>query len=388
MRIVQDMYVHVRKSGNNRYVYIMESYRNSEGKVAHRTIEKLGRYDVLLKKDPLFLEKLRNNLRLRDKFPRYDNLEQENLWLEQQGLNTEAPEENSLAYSGMPVYVYSNRVLRHIFRKILNLEYMLSYMQSQSSESFDFTLSTLIYHRILAKFFSGSDCVQGTLYTLIGDSFDLKDEHAYLMQVRTIIGSQQERILSYMLKKASQNANFPEIAVALGELNATTLNNFLTSLNTVRQDEKNQLLLEGLQPFLARLTPHPARADLSGQSFLNEFEALVTKAMLEIIRKALLKQGTDYSLTEIERALTRACMTVYIPPYNASDTLYIKLSNSYTGLNNQILSAFGFEAPLSCSRKNDLQRALKIKYCSNREILGDAVYERFVIPDPSPDQTC
>ena len=107
----------------------------------------------------------------------------------------------------MPVYVYSNRVLRHIFRKILNIEYMLSYMQSQSSESFDFTLSTLIYHRILAKFFSGSDCVQGTLYTLIGDSFDLKDEHAYLMQVRTIIGSQQERILSYMLKKASQNAN-------------------------------------------------------------------------------------------------------------------------------------------------------------------------------------
>ena len=92
--------------------------------------------------------------------------------------------------------------------------------------------------------------------------------------------------------------------------------------------------------------------------------------------------------SEIERALTRACMTVYIPPYNASDTLYIKLSNSYTGLNNQILSAFGFEAPLSCSRKNDLQRALKIKYCSNREILGDAVYERFVIPDPSPDQTC
>lgn len=382
------MYVHVRKSGNNRYVYIMESYRNSEGKVAHRTIEKLGRYDVLYKKDPQFLEKLKSNLRLRDKFPRYDNLDQENLWLEQQGLNAAAPEENSLAYSGMPVYVYSNRVLRHIFRKILNLEYMLSYMQSQSEEKLDFNLSTLIYHRILAKFFSGSDCVQGTLYTLIGDSFDLKDEHAYLMQVRTIIGSQQERIMSYMLKKASQNANLPEIAVALNELNETTLHNFITSLSAVRQDEKNQQLLAGLQPFLDRLTPRSTRAELSGQSFLNEFEALVTKAMLEIIRKALCGQGADYTLTEIERALTHAFMTVYIPPYKVSDTLYIKLSNNYTPLNNQILSAFGFEPPLSCSRKNDLQRALKIKYCSNRDILGDAVYERFVIPGTSSGQTC
>ena len=73
-------------------------------------------------------------------------------------------------------------------------------------------------------------------------------------------------------------------------------------------------------------------------------------------------------------------MTVYIPPQAADDTLYIKLANAYTELNNRILEAFGFEPPLNCSRKNDLQRSLKIKYCSNRDLLGALVYDRFVIP--------
>lgn len=374
------MYVHVRKSGNNRYVYIMEAYRNSEGKVAHRTIEKLGRYDLLYKKDPNFLQKLKDNLKLRSQFPRYQQIEEENRWLEAQKLNVSYTEGNQLAYCGMPVYSYANRVLRLIFRKILNLEYVLSHMQAQSEKQYNFNVATLIYHRILAKFFSGSDCVCGTYYNFIGDSFDLKEEHSYLPQIRALISAQQERILTYLLRKASKNANLPQVAVALSELNEATLQNFITSLGKLPQDEKERKLLSDIQPFVEKLTPKRAPAKRSGQTWLNEFEALVTKAMLEIIRKALKDKGHDFPLVDIQKALTHALMTVYIPPQSADGTLYIKLANSQTELNSQILLAFGFEPPLNCSRKNELLRSLKMKYCATRDIIGADTFDRFVIP--------
>lgn len=53
------MYVTTNGTGNNKYVVLMESYRDDQGVSRKRVVERLGRLDALLKDDPMALENLK-----------------------------------------------------------------------------------------------------------------------------------------------------------------------------------------------------------------------------------------------------------------------------------------------------------------------------------------
>lgn len=53
------MYVTTNGTGNNKYVVLMESYRDDQGVSRKRVVERLGRLDALLKDDPMALERLK-----------------------------------------------------------------------------------------------------------------------------------------------------------------------------------------------------------------------------------------------------------------------------------------------------------------------------------------
>ena len=58
------MYVQIRMVRNCKYVYVVENRRRkSDGKIVRKTIDKLGKLDDLLKKDPLFIEHLKATLK-------------------------------------------------------------------------------------------------------------------------------------------------------------------------------------------------------------------------------------------------------------------------------------------------------------------------------------
>ena len=57
------MYVQIRKAGKYEYIYVVEAYRKSNGKIAHRTIDKIGRYDKLKELNPNFLEELKASVK-------------------------------------------------------------------------------------------------------------------------------------------------------------------------------------------------------------------------------------------------------------------------------------------------------------------------------------
>ena len=53
------MYIATQNNGKYRYVYLKSTYREN-GKVKSKIIKNLGRYDELEKKDPNFLQKLKD----------------------------------------------------------------------------------------------------------------------------------------------------------------------------------------------------------------------------------------------------------------------------------------------------------------------------------------
>ena len=55
------MFIRIFKGGKNRqyeYVYVLENVRDKKGRVKQRTVEKLGRKDLLLASDPQAIEKI------------------------------------------------------------------------------------------------------------------------------------------------------------------------------------------------------------------------------------------------------------------------------------------------------------------------------------------
>ena len=57
------MYIQIKKSNNTQYVYLVESFRKEDGSIGHRTLNKLGKLDDLLKDDPNALEKLKRDVK-------------------------------------------------------------------------------------------------------------------------------------------------------------------------------------------------------------------------------------------------------------------------------------------------------------------------------------
>ena len=74
------MYVQIRMVRNCKYVYVVENRRRrSDGKIVRKTVEKLGRLDALLQKDPQFIEHLKKELKNKGEIAKAEQRIYENL---------------------------------------------------------------------------------------------------------------------------------------------------------------------------------------------------------------------------------------------------------------------------------------------------------------------
>ena len=61
------MYVQVKSACGIKYVYVVESFRKSNGSISHRIVKSMGRYDDLIKDDPEALNKLKEDVKDKNK---------------------------------------------------------------------------------------------------------------------------------------------------------------------------------------------------------------------------------------------------------------------------------------------------------------------------------
>ena len=126
------------KGGKYKYVRVCESYRNAEGKPRSRTIENHGSLDELLKKDPLYVEKLRERVAK-------ENAAAKSALLG--GLESSAQERIrrlETAAAGGPDYGHVKKLglgsalLRQVWKEDLNLPQLFRYLQSKTKIEYSY----------------------------------------------------------------------------------------------------------------------------------------------------------------------------------------------------------------------------------------------------------
>ena len=67
--------VSIVKNGNHQYIRVCQSYRNEKGQPTSRVIENHGRLDLALRKDPQYVEKLRERVKQQNELEKKTKIE-------------------------------------------------------------------------------------------------------------------------------------------------------------------------------------------------------------------------------------------------------------------------------------------------------------------------
>lgn len=140
----------ITKSHGKQYVRVCESYRNAEGKPRSRVIENHGRLELLLERDPDYVEKLRERVEQENQAAKNANL----LSLEQSAQERirKLEESSSKAdYSCAIALNLGSALLRQIWKQDLNMPQVFRYLQSKTEieYSYDQAAFLLASQRIL-----------------------------------------------------------------------------------------------------------------------------------------------------------------------------------------------------------------------------------------------
>lgn len=145
------MFVTTHASGKNKqnvYVYIMEGFRDKDGKIQKRIVQNLGRLSELQAKDPDALEKLKAQYK-------NERLEKKsvvaNQRLEQMNQIINAAEQSSSQSEDVPALDYAHYPLRNLWEGNLNFDRKIKYLQRSFGKSFDLNaaLQYLVFHKVI-----------------------------------------------------------------------------------------------------------------------------------------------------------------------------------------------------------------------------------------------
>ncbi len=132
------MYVSTFKSGKdgkNTYVRLMESYRDDNGTVRKRVVKKLGRLEDMLAKDPMALEKLKEQYSDERAAKKRATVETK---LETLSKIISLPNEAGSSNMPYPLLRYGLYPLRKIWNDVLNFPKKIKYLQkSRTSRRYD-----------------------------------------------------------------------------------------------------------------------------------------------------------------------------------------------------------------------------------------------------------
>ena len=162
------MYIGKFGKGKNVYVRLMECYRDEEtGKNKIRVLKNFGRYEDLIKDDPLAYEKLQEQYREeRDKTK--IAIRNERLSKVEQVLNLQNNKQKK--FETLPALKYGHYILKSIWENNLGLYKKINILQSRNYKNTKYNindaLSYLVFNRIIAPYsilrqYAEKDCFLG-----------------------------------------------------------------------------------------------------------------------------------------------------------------------------------------------------------------------------------
>lgn len=145
------MYVTTHASGKNKqnvYVYIMEGFRDKNGKIKKKIVQNLGRLSVLQAQDPDILDKLK---------AKYENGRAEKKSavakqrFEQLNQIVDTFEQSAGQSEDVPVLDYGHYPLKNLWEGKLNFDRKIKYLQKSFGKRFDINaaLQHLVFHKVI-----------------------------------------------------------------------------------------------------------------------------------------------------------------------------------------------------------------------------------------------
>ena len=361
------MYVQLRKAGKYEYVYIVEAYRKKDGKIAHRTIEKVGRFDKLKELNPNFLEELKESVKQQSAYLK-TNLQHSTMQNFLKGAKVVSDSDPfSTGVLGFPIFYYANAILRHIWKDILKIDYRLNYIQKYYHPDFKINISSLLFHRITERIIIKNLKASDTTLYFVGDVYNPFNELVEYRKLTNFLNDETTDIIAFIVEKLS---DIPEVSwiKTFKDFNheknlADTLKAVLTAnpIHNLNTKEIN-LLVNQISKKQVKIP-------------LELLESLLCKLILDIIHAKLKENDISATIEEIKMALSDAQLIPCI--CGSNQILYIKPANKNTGLLNCILQAFNLKPLLNCQVRAELSRRLKMRFNSDEDILTLEVIETY-----------
>lgn len=354
------MFVNIRKSGAHQYVYVVQAYRNEQGKIRHQTIEKLGRLDLLEQKDPNFMENLKAKLKDQKNALNLNNY----IKNQQQFENRLANEQSikSIPQVGFPIFCYANILLFKIFDEILGLHYKLNYIEKKYKDKLqNYSLSKLIFHRIIYKLIGNSIAFNSQNYNLICDVVDVKAEVKLQEALKEIVSLELTTILKFLHKNLHKhNISLPlNLDFTLDKIDLKHLNASLDKSNFSQNDKKI---------FADIVLKHEKTNDDRALLIL---ENVCTKIISVYMQQQLKVHHINIDDSTLFKALSLCLLTIFLQKQKESFFVYLKLNNNYQELIDKIFNIFGLTPLQNLQTSESLVNFLKLKKQKDKDIIGE-----------------
>ena len=356
------MYVQLKKSNDTKYVYLVESYRKDDGSIGHRTLEKLGRLDDLLKNDPQALEKLKAEVKEKSAMIRGAiNKAQLNK------VKTIANHSQIKGYEqGLPQINYAYRIFDHIWSDILKLEYRLDYLQTKYYSDIEFSLSEVLLSHTVIEILSldseNDDLKYGDDLGFLGINYTNEQLTEYTQNAQNLLNEESLRLLRFIVKNLSSE-------YGLDFLNSGT----------------SQLTLHFDKEFLDKLDIKSSEVTISADEIVHKkvsrFKQIFSYLriiMMKLIRfRVQEKFGEDYEFSDLKKAMREAIILVDYPLNSDGRFMYIKRNNGRTAeIMNKIMSAFDMSPLLNIEDKIELGHRLHLKLRHDEQIIPEYMFNK------------
>ncbi|SPT67991.1 Uncharacterised protein [Anaerobiospirillum thomasii] len=353
------MYVQVKSACGIKYVYVVESFRKSNGSISHRIVKSMGRYDDLIKDDPEALNKLKEDVKscsteLRNKKV-VDNIRTV------QALSRSQMDDDCDFTAGFPRLNYANYVLRSIWRDIICLDYRISYLQKRYHKHItDASLADLLFNRVLETLvhFEETGKIWGVELALIADNYDPQQDLDVYNRYRRDLYLEINSIYNFLYKRIDEREESHHLAAHI--------NTEFVFDNERENPDHNGFDIDSISD------------EIVDKNLSRLIENLRHIFML-IINCKLSQIGKQIAEADILRAFLEAELIVEFSFGTPSCFVYTKANNGrYARVLNLIMQALDLKPLLNAQDRVELSKRFRAKFTDDSKVIPHKIYELLV----------
>ncbi len=356
------MYIQIKKSNNTQYVYLVESFRKDDGSIGHRTLNKLGKLDDLLKDDPNALENLKRDVKA--KSAELKGAIKKDVVTR---LNSMAKSSRLKKFeNGFPQINYAYAIFNYIWSDILKLDYRLNYLQSRYHAKLKFSLSEVILANLVISILGyddeNSELIYGPDLGFLGCNYTSEQLKEYLANSQDILNEEAMYMLRFIVKQLSAEYDME----------------FLSSSMTQSGLKLDADTLSKLQMSGADATVDKEELIFTKTARFNQISSYLRLIMMKIIRFKLEQHTNEsYDYSQIRTALREAIILVDYPLVEGESFLYVKRNNGKNViLMNKILKSMGMNPLFNLQDKTELGHRLHLKLKEDSKIVPNFIMKK------------